>query len=66
MFQKVALLKLLENFPFNQSYRLFKGVLKILENVQERLFYGFMEFLYSKLQAFKLQPLNLEKSQEGL
>ena len=32
--------------------RLFKGVLKILENVQEKLCYG---VLFSKLQVFKLQ-----------
>ena len=36
--------------------RLFKGVLKILENVQEKLCY---EVPFSKLQVFKLQPPTL-------
>ena len=35
------------------SCSLFKGVLKILENVQEKLCYGVP---FSKLQVFKLQP----------
>ena len=35
------------------SCRLFKGVLKILEKVQEKLCYGVP---FSKLQDFKLQP----------
>ena len=57
-------------FPFNKivrlystayyrlfwGCRLFKGVLKILENVQEKLCYG---VLFSKLQVFKLQPPTL-------
>ena len=38
------------------SYRFFKGVLKILENVQEKLCY---EVPLSKLQVFRLQPLAL-------
>ena len=38
------------------SYRFFKGVLKILENVQEKLCY---EVPLSKLQVFRLQPLSL-------
>ena len=38
------------------SFRLFKGVLKILENVQEKLCYGVP---LSKLQVFRLQPLAL-------
>ena len=36
--------------------RLFKGVLKILENVQKKLCYG---VLFSKLKVFKLQPPTL-------
>ena len=57
-------------FPFNKIVRLystayyrlfwscrhFKGVLKILENVQEKLCYG---VLFSKLQVFKLQSPTL-------
>ena len=35
------------------SCRLFKGVLKIFENVQEKLCYG---VLFTKLQVFQLQP----------
>ena len=35
------------------SCRLFQGVLKILENVQEKLSYGVP---FSKLQVIKLQP----------
>ena len=38
------------------SCRLFKGVLKILENVKERLCYGVP---LSKLQDFRLQSLGL-------
>ena len=38
------------------SCRLFKGVLKILENVQEKLCFGVP---LSKLQVFRLQPLAL-------
>ena len=38
---------------FFWSCRLFKGVLKILQNVQENLCYGVP---FSKLQVFKLQP----------
>ena len=35
------------------SCRLFKGVLKILQNVQEKLSYGVP---FSELQVFELQP----------
>ena len=38
---------------FFWSCRLLKGVLKILENVQEKLCYGVP---FCKLQVFKLQP----------
>ena len=38
------------------SCRLFKGVLKMLENVQEKLCYG---VTLSKLQVFRLQSLAL-------
>ena len=50
MFLKVALLGI-PIFFFNRSSSFFKGVLKILENVQEKFCYA---VLYSKLQAFKL------------
>ena len=41
LFQKAVLLKNSEKFSFIQSCRLFEGVLKILENSQEKLLWSF-------------------------
>ena len=54
-FKKQLFQKFREIF-FNWSSRFFKGVLKIFENVQEKLSYA---VLYSKSQVFKLKPPSL-------
>ena len=43
-------------FSFFWSWGLFKGVLKILDNVQEKLCYVVP---FNKFQVFKLQPATL-------